>query len=123
MKYDFTSEFLWRRLAHADQFHFEDQGRVRRDQALPARSIAEIGRDDQLSLSADFHRHQALVPSFNHASDADGEIDGLIPMLTGTVEHRSILQPAGVMNAHDFSWRWAFPGSDDLVNIFQPGAG
>src|SRR5215468_405489 len=62
-------------LMHAEQLHLEDQGRVWGDSALAPRSITEIGRDDQLSLSADFHRHQAIVPAFDHAPDADGKID------------------------------------------------
>src|SRR5262249_31953220 len=85
-----------KRLAHAEQLHIEDQGRVRGDWVGAVRAIAEIRRDYQLSLPADFHRHHAFVPAFDHLPDADGELEGLTA-IDGTVKLGPVFEPAGVM--------------------------
>src|SRR6266545_2146335 len=111
-----------KKLAHAEQLNLEDQGRVRGDWVGAVRAIAEIRRDDQLSLPADFHSHHALVPAFDHLPDADDELEGLTA-IDRAVKLGPVFEPAGVMNCHGLSGRRAFPGSDDLVNILQAAAG
>src|SRR5262249_2927970 len=109
-------------LAHAKQFHLEDEGRVGGDFPQVARPVAEFGRDGQLSFATDFHGHHALVPTSNHAPEADWELKRLAS-IQGAVELRPVFKPAGVMDCDGPSRRRTFAGSNDFINIFQTALG
>src|SRR5437660_9217203 len=58
----------------SEQLNIEDQGCVRGDDArVSLRSVAQIWRDAQLALAANFHSGYAFFPSFDHVAFADGE--------------------------------------------------
>src|SRR5215475_13840311 len=64
-------------LLDRQQLDVENQRGVgRNDPAGPARSIAELRRDDQRSLAADLHGGDPLVPAGDDALHADGELEG-----------------------------------------------
>ena len=66
----------------------EDQVGVGWDLSNGALSISEMGGDVKRTLTAFFHAHHALIPAFDHFSDAedDGErasaVDGGVEFLT-----------------------------------------
>merc|ERR1711998_248880 len=61
--------------------------------ASAPRAVAVVRGDGQLRLLAYGHLHDALVPSFDHLPDADGELEGLAAVAGGvelaTVGERS----------------------------------
>src|SRR5690242_14022241 len=63
---------------HPEQFHLEQQRRIRRDDAAgAARAVAELGRDDQRALAADLHGGDAFIPSLDHHAAADLKLERL----------------------------------------------
>src|SRR5690606_19106099 len=69
----------------AEQFHLEEQGRVRRDRADAPLSVRQIGGDEEQALPADLHQGDALIPAPDHPAAPDREGERLAPIL-GTVE-------------------------------------
>src|SRR6266700_1391793 len=63
---------------HVEQFDVEDQRGIRRDDAArAARAIAELGRDDEGALAADLHGGDALIPTADDLTLADGKLERL----------------------------------------------
>src|SRR3954468_14515491 len=88
------------RSLHAEQFDFEEQGRIGRDHAAgPSFAVGEFGREQEQSLAADPHRGDALVPTLDDLALAECELEGLIPVVR-TVELLALLpalpEPAGI---------------------------
>ena len=66
------SLFVAKSALHAEQFDFEDQRGIRRnDAAGAAGAIAECRRNNQRALAADFHGGDAFVPAGNDLMLAD----------------------------------------------------
>ncbi len=63
----------WCRLLDSQEFDFEDEGGVGRDQAVAdvLGTVAKSGRDDELALAADFHAGDAFIPTLDHLPDAE----------------------------------------------------
>src|SRR5205814_3896662 len=60
---------------HFEQFDFEDQRGIRRyHTACAARAIAELGWDDEGTLTADLHGGDTFVPTGDDPLSADGEL-------------------------------------------------
>ena len=59
-------------------------------------AVGQVGRDEQPSLAADLHAHQALVPTLDHSSGADHALEWPAA-LVGGVEQRAVFQGALVL--------------------------
>ena len=82
----------------AEQFHFEDEGAVRRDSRAGAvRAVGEVRRDDEFKFVADLHELQAFGPTGNDLVQRKG---GRLAARDGAVEHGAIEQFALVMHGH-----------------------
>jgi len=64
--------------------------------------------------------YYALIPSFDHLSDADAE-DERPPALVAAVEHRAVLQPPRVVRLDELALLGGGAGADDAVAEGEPG--
>src|SRR4051812_18564605 len=61
---------------HVEQLDFEDQRRIRRDDAGGAAgAVAELGRDDERALAADLHCGHAFIPARDDALHPDRKFE------------------------------------------------
>ena len=70
-----------------------------------AGAVAEVGRDDEGALAADFHAGHAFVPAFDHLALAEGERERLVAVARA-VELGAVEQPAGVVDGYRLAF-WA----------------
>lgn len=78
----------------------ENEGGVRRnDSASALLAVGKMRGDGELSLLANAHAENTLVPAGDDSSSAKGELDGLAS-LDGGVEHGAVLKLAGVVHRH-----------------------
>src|SRR5580698_3412340 len=89
-------------LFDAEQLDVEHQRGVgRNDAAGAAGAVAELGRNDQRALAADFHGRDAFVPAGDDLVQADLELERLVAIDRG-VEFLALggvlIKPAGVMH-------------------------
>src|ERR1700722_19012346 len=108
---------------HIEQFHVEDQRRIRRDDtARTARAIAELGWNDQRALAADLHRGHALVPAGNHFALSDRKLQRIVA-IDGGVELLALLailiEPAGIVHDANLTGLWRDAGADLAVDDLQ----
>src|ERR1019366_2123655 len=81
------------------ELDFEDQRRVGRDDRRPTlRAVGHGRRNRELSLLADLHARDSLVPPFDDLTLAERELKGLIPVARA-VELLSVGQGADIVNA------------------------
>ena len=72
------------------KFDLEEQGGIGRDDAAcPASAVAKAGRNEKLTLAADLHGGDALVPARDHLAGTDLERERLAVILRA-VELRSL---------------------------------
>ena len=62
--------------SEVNQLHAKYHIGVGRDGATPGRSVSEVGRDDEYSFFPFLHGEQGLVPTLDHPSLSDWEING-----------------------------------------------
>src|SRR6266496_1083848 len=110
-------------LLHAEQLDIEHQRGVGRDRpAGAARAVAEIGRDDEGALAADFHPGDALIPALDDLPRAQAEGEGLAAV-ERAVEFGAlrtvIVQPSGVMHADLVALCRFSAGADIGVGVFE----
>src|SRR5262249_11054062 len=94
-------------LRHVEELDVEHQRRVRREHAPgAARTISELGGNDQRSLAAHLHSGNTLIPSRNHLTGSELElkrivaIAGAVELLSLTIRRGAVVQPPGVMNRY-----------------------
>src|SRR6516225_3709402 len=86
-------------LLDLEQFHLEDQGRVRRDHTrIALGAVGQLGWDGELALAADVHCTHTLVPPLDDLSLAEGELKRLLAHRG--VKYLAVSKPAGVINHH-----------------------
>src|SRR5450759_3153795 len=90
-------------LFHADEFHVEEQRRVRRDDGARAtRAVAELGGNDERARAADLHAGDALIPAANHRAGAELERERLpviaraVELLAAVIRRLRVVQPSRV---------------------------
>src|SRR5689334_13519004 len=89
----------------AEQFHFEHQRRVRRDDAAgAARPVRKRRWDDQLARAADLHSFHTFVPAFDHAPRSERELKRVVAIFA-RVEFFAVSEPAGVVHSHRLTGR------------------
>src|SRR5205085_6729800 len=90
-------------LPNREELHFEKERRVRRnDAAGAARAVAQVGRNGELALAADFHAGDALFPAADHFAAPEREHERLAAILARVefaARLSSRIEPAGVMHA------------------------
>src|SRR4029077_15555353 len=87
------------RRRHREQLDFEDERGAGWDDATgTAISVPKVRRNHELSLSADAHRADALVPALDDAPFANRE-DQRLAAIVRRVELLTLLHPAGVGTA------------------------
>src|SRR5882672_6461919 len=83
---------------HAEQFHFENQRRVWRDDAAGAAgAVTERRRNRELALAAHFHALHSLVPAADDLALTQPEYERIVAVFAG-IELGSVGEPASVMN-------------------------
>src|SRR5581483_1677784 len=98
--------------ANVEELDVEHERRVRRDgPSRAAGAVAEVGRNDQRSRTADLHPGHALIPAANDFAGAELERKGLVA-IAGAVEFLSVairclrvVEPARVMHGHALAGR------------------
>src|SRR5258708_28171128 len=84
--------------AYAEQFHFEHQGRVRRDHAAgAARAVTECRWNGQFAFAPDLHSLHAFIPSADDLALSQPEPKGVVAILAG-IRLAAVREPAGVVH-------------------------
>src|SRR5689334_11568073 len=84
-------------LLYSQHLDLKGEGGVRRyDASGSPGSIAQRRRNNEPALAADPHRADAFVPSLDHLTHADLELERLA-VLVRTVELRSVLQSSYIV--------------------------
>src|SRR5262249_38327058 len=84
--------------------------------------VPEVRRNHQLSLSADTHRADALVPTLDDAPAADRKNERLTAVVR-RVELLTALQPAGIVHAHGVTWLGLPAGTLYEIDVAEAGCG
>src|SRR3989338_4192870 len=94
-------------LIYAQQFHIEQQRRIRWNRLARAHwSITQVRGDNQRALSADLHACHPLIPALDDAPRAERKIERLVAvaraveLLALVVGSRFVVQPSGVMHRY-----------------------
>src|ERR1700730_18426863 len=101
---------------HRQQFDLEDQRGVGGDGAAGAAgAVAEVGRDDEGALAADLHRADALIPTADDLTLANGKLERLAAV-ERAVELLALgavfVEPAGVVHDADLAGEGHGAGAD-----------
>jgi ARG/rhodanese/phosphatase superfamily protein len=101
------------------QLDFEDErGAGRDDVAGAALTVAEVRRNDELTLAARLHRAHALVPALDHAALADRKLEGLAAVHRA-VELLAALEPPRVVHADRLARPGPGAGTLDDIDVLE----
>src|SRR5215469_13715129 len=102
---------------HVKQFDVEDQRGVWRDDAAGAAgAIAELRRDDQSALAADFHGRHTFIPAGDHLPPADRKfkrlaaVDRAVELLALGA---AFIKPARIVHDADLTRPGRSAGAED----------
>ena len=84
-------------LVDVQQLDFENKGGIwRNNSSRPRRAVAEVARNGELALSANFHSFHAFVPAFNNSPRTQWKRKR--PSVAAGIEFLSVFEIAGVMD-------------------------
>src|ERR1019366_3861415 len=103
------------------------QRRIRRDDASgAARTVAELGRDDEDARAAFLHALHAFFPALDDPTGAEIEFEGVVAILA-RIEfgafRAAVVKPARVVDANQRPGLGALAGTGHGVVVLQPGGG
>src|SRR6202030_2031391 len=85
-------------------------------------AIAQVRRNAQLALAANFHSRHAFVPSFDDFAVAQHESERT-PRVNRAIEFLASGEPTGVVHSHTIAFLCCFAGAFRDVPILQAGVG
>src|SRR4051812_29301344 len=107
--------------AHVQELDIEHQGGSGRNiRGSAGRSVAEIGRNDELATSPPLHARHTLVPTGNYLTRAQGKSERLIAV-SAAVELFAVGEPAGIVDRNSLPSTRHGTGTDAHILVAEAG--
>ena len=86
-------------IRHTQELYLKHQCRSRGDNTIgsAAITVCELARNNEFSVTTDFHRRQPFIPTSDYTTLAQGELYGFPSFVTGTIKLLAICQPARIV--------------------------